>query len=55
MELRIFWVDRFSVPERMPDACGGSETSRKGRELLQRAIYSHPGTPKLLIIASDEP
>ena len=35
MELQIFWVDRFSVPERMPHACGGSETSRQGSELLQ--------------------
>ena len=55
MELRICRVDRFSVPERMPDACGGSETSRQGSELLQRGSYSRPGTPKLLIIASDEP
>ena len=46
MELEICRVDSFSVPERMPDACGGSETSRQGSELLQRGSYSRPWNPE---------
>ena len=55
MELRICRADSLLVPERMPSACGSSETSRQGSELLQRGSYSCPGTPKLLITASNEP
>ena len=44
--LKLSELVRLQMPERMPDACGGSETSRQGSELLQRGSYSCPWNPE---------
>ena len=46
MKLLICRADSLSMPERMPSACGISETSRKDSDLLQRDSCSCPWDPK---------
>ena len=50
MDPPICRADSLAVPERLAGVCRSSDTSKQDSEAAAHA----PGTPKLLITASDE-